>query len=253
MAHPARLNALTASPPEPLTALSGGEDSRRSFLRMVSHELRTPLNSIIGFAEILNHELCGPLGSPQYKEYAGLIGSSGHRLLKLVNQILEIVRLEGGAEDLDIAPESVEAMAREVFAQMHDEAKAAGVRLAVEAPESLPDVMCDARAMRTVLSNLLHNAVRHAPTGSIVTVGARLFGGDVSVHVRDQGPGVEQQDLDRILRPFEQGGQTLTRHSEGAGLGLPIARLLCLAMKGGLELRSPPGEGLTALVTLPAA
>lgn len=251
MAQPARLEANPTLQPEPRPVAA--EDPKRSFLRMVSHELRTPLNSIIGFSEIISHELCGPLGSPQYKEYASLIGSSGHRMLKLVNQILEIVRLEGDTADLDIHAEHLEPIIRDAFSQLREDAEAAQVRLAIDAPDSLPDALCDPRAMQTVLVNLLQNAIRHSPPGSLVVVGARRCDRQVRLHVVDQGEGVPPEDLIRIQRPFEQVGPTLTRHAEGAGLGLPIVRLLCHAMKGELELRSAPGSGLTALVSLPAA
>jgi signal transduction histidine kinase len=232
---------------------AAADDSRRSFLRMVSHELRTPLNSIIGFSEILNQELCGPIGSPQYKEYAGLIGQSGHRLLKLVNQILDIVRLEGDAADLDLSPEPLDPVVQDAFHQLRDEAAPRGVRLEVDVAGPLPDVIADPRAVRTILINLLQNAVAAAPSGSVIHVRARRFGAEVCIEVQDYGDGVESEDLDRIVRPFEQGEHALTRHTQGAGLGLPIVRLLAEAMSGRLELRSSRGAGFIAAVTLPAA
>jgi signal transduction histidine kinase len=239
----------------PLTLLprAAPDDVRHSFLRMVSHELRTPLNSIIGFSEILAHELCGPLGSPQYKEYAGLIGASGHRLLKLVNQVLEMVRLQGGTADLEIRAELLEPHVRDVFQQLRDEAAAADVRLALKPLDAPLEVLADARGLQTILTNLLQNAIAHSPAGGVVLVAAERQGGCVTFIVSDQGQGVDPEELERIRRPFEQAGQTLTRRSQGAGLGLPIASLLCEAMEGTLTLNSVKGQGFLAAVSLPAA
>lgn len=229
------------------------EDSRRSFLRMVSHELRTPLNSIIGFSEIINHELCGPIGSPQYKEYAGLIGQSGHRLLKLVNQILDIVRLEGDNADLDLQPEALASLVDDAFCQVREEAEAQGAVLTTEGLDDLPDARADARAVQTALVNLLQNAIAVSSPGGRIAVRGRQEDGFVMLAVEDFGCGVRAEDLPRIIRPFEQGEHALTRRSEGAGLGLPIVRLLCEAMGGRLDLRSAPGEGFTATICLPMA
>jgi len=116
----------------------------------------------------------------------------------------------------------------------------------------LPTVLADSRGLRTMLGNLLQNAVNHSPVGGQVCIYAQaLPGGVVEIAITDQGPGVEPEELPRLLRPFEQGGSTLTRTSEGAGLGLPIVDLLARAMGGALRLTSHPGAGLTAQITLP--
>ncbi|HEY9233796.1 MULTISPECIES: sensor histidine kinase [Phenylobacterium] len=229
------------------------DDARRSFLRMVSHELRTPLNSILGFSEILASELYGPLGAPQYKEYADIIRTSGARLLKLVNQVLEIARLEGGAMDLDLRQESLDHALDDVLDNLKDEFALRGVSVVIEGQGQLPNVRADARALRSVLTNLLQNAVTFSPDRGIVRVRAVAKGHHVAVSIIDQGAGVDPHEIPRLLRPFEQGENALTRHSEGAGLGLPIVELLCTAMGGRLRLISSPGEGMTAQVRLPAA
>jgi signal transduction histidine kinase len=258
------LSALDAAFPR---ALSGGaalarakrrqalaEDQKRAFLRTVSHELRTPLNAIIGFSEILSAELYGPMGAPQYKDYARIVHDSGHRLLRLVNQVLEIARLEGQAVDLRMGPESVDAAVEECRDALGAELKAQDVTIEVRAQGRLPDVHADARGLRTVLTNLLQNAVRHSPKGGTVTVSAlRVEAGMIEITVADHGEGVEAAELSRLLRPFEQGGSSLTRHSQGAGLGLPIADLTCRAMDGSLRLSSTPGAGLSASVRLKSA
>ena len=229
------------------------DERRRSFLRMVSHELRTPLNTVIGFSEIIACELYGPLGAPQYKEYAELVRQSGHRLLKLVNQVIEIARLEDGVVDLDLRPESLDHVIDDVLGSLKEDIAARSVRIMVEDREDLPSVLADGRGLRTMLLNLLQNAITHSPPGALVNLrGRRALAGTVEIEIEDHGAGVEPADLPRLLRPFEQGGETLTRNTEGAGLGLPITQLLAGAMRGQLRLRSTPGEGFTAIVTLPA-
>lgn len=230
------------------------DDQKRSFLRMVSHELRTPLNAVIGFSEILSSELYGPLGAPQYKEYARLVHESGLKLLKLVNQIVEIARLEGHVTDLDVSPEPLDEAVEDVMGQLRTECAARGVVLSAPALAGMPLVFADRRGLRTILSNLLQNAVAHSPAGGVVTIETRRVpGGQVEIEIRDQGKGLDEAELPRLLKPFEQAGSTLTRVGEGAGLGLPIVDLMARAMNGGLRLKSAPGAGLTAVVTLPAA
>lgn len=228
------------------------DDRKRSFLRMVSHELRTPLNAVIGFSEILSRELYGPLGSPQYREYAEIVHDSGLKLLKLVNQIVEIARLEGHVTDLDLAPEGLDEAIDDTIEQLKSEIAQRQVIVTVPGRGVLPAVLADSRGLRTMLGNLLQNAITHSPVGGEVCIFAQtLPGGLVEISIADQGPGVEPDDLPRLLRPFEQGGCTLTRACEGAGLGLPIVDLLARAMNGALRLNSRRGSGLTAQVTLP--
>lgn len=228
------------------------DERKRSFLRMVSHELRTPLNSILGFSEILTAELYGPLGSPQYKEYAGIIHGSGQKLLKLVNQVLEIARLEGRTVEFDAASEALEPALDDALASLEADLAARRVRVEVEGRGQLPLVSADGRGLRTVLTHLLHNAVVFSPEGGCVRVSARPCDGAVDILIRDEGDGVDPAELQRLMAPFEQGENALTRKAEGAGLGLPIADMTCAAMGGRLRLSSAAGEGLTAEVRLPA-
>ncbi|HEY3696442.1 HAMP domain-containing sensor histidine kinase [Phenylobacterium sp.] len=226
------------------------DEHKRSFLRMASHELRTPLNSILGFSEIISAELYGPLGAPQYKEYADIIRASGQRLLKLVNQILEIARLEGHVTDLDLQPESLDNALDDVLDGLKEEIAVRRARVEASGRGALPLVVADPRGLRTVLANLIQNAVGFSPEGSTVRLSVTVQGADVEIAVADDGPGVDPLDLPRLMRPFEQGESALTRRSEGAGLGLPICDLLCQAMGGRLRLQSAPGQGFTARVRL---
>ncbi|HUZ12441.1 MAG TPA: HAMP domain-containing sensor histidine kinase [Caulobacteraceae bacterium] len=229
------------------------DEQKRSFLRMVSHELRTPLNSIIGFSEIISRELAGPLGSPQYKEYAEHVRRSGLKLLRLVNQVLEIARLEGRATDLDLVAEPLDHAVDDVVDSLREEINQRRVRVEVADQGRLPGVIADPRGLRTVLTNLLQNAVTFSPEGGQVRIGARQSFGRVRIVVEDDGEGLDPAEIPRLLQPFEQGENALTRSTEGAGLGLPIVALLCEAMGATLRLDSGPGRGLRAEVSLPAA
>jgi signal transduction histidine kinase len=226
---------------------------KRSFLRMVSHELRTPLNSIIGFSEIISKELCGPLGSPQYKEYAEHVRQSGLKLLKLVNQVLEIARLEGHVTDLDPMPELLDHAVDDVLEALREEMRQRRIQVTVRDEGRLPAVVADPRALRTILTNLLQNAVTFSHEGGEVRLSAWRGAGGVRIRIEDDGEGIDPDEIPRLMRPFEQGENALTRTTEGVGLGLPIVALLCQAMGGALRIASRPGAGLTAEVLLPSA
>lgn len=229
------------------------DEAKRQFLRMVSHELRTPLNSIIGFSEILTAELYGPLGAPQYGEYARHIRKSGARLLRLVNQILEIARLQDRVLDLDPGPESLDHAFDDVRDQLKEDLAARSARLLVDNDGDLPLVLADARGLRSLLRNLVENAILYGPERGVVTARARRRDGVVTIEIEDTGDGVDPVEIPRLMSPFEQGDSALTRASEGAGLGLPIARLTAEAMGGSLTMSGAPGRGVRVTVTLPAA
>jgi len=230
------------------------DNRKRSFLRMVSHELRTPLNAVIGFSEILSRELYGPLGSPQYQEYAQIVHDSGLKLLKLVNQVVELARLEGQVTDLCLSSEPLDEAIEEALEPLRPEMAQRGITVRIADLGAAACVMADRRGLRTMLSNLLQNAVTHSPQGGQIFVAVQsAAGGMVEILIVDQGPGVDPLDLPRLLRPFEQGGNALTRASEGAGLGLPIVDLLARAMNGAMRLTSRPGSGLAAYLSLPRA
>jgi signal transduction histidine kinase len=229
------------------------DEQKRSFLRMVSHELRTPLNAVIGFSEIVSSEVYGPLGAPQYKEYAELIRQSGYKLLKLVNQVVDIAKLEGHAMDLDLEAEPLDYALDEALGGLRQEIADRRLKVVVENEGKLPSVLADSRGLRTMLVNLLQNAVCYSPDGGAVTIRAVPHADMVDLEIQDEGEGVPADDIPRLMRPFEQGENALTRSAQGAGLGLPIVALLSQAMGGSLRLRSAPGEGMTAVICLPAA
>jgi signal transduction histidine kinase len=228
------------------------EEGRRSFLRLVSHELRTPLNSIIGFSEIIARELHGPISDPRYRDHAEMVRASGLKLLKLVNDVIEVARLGAGVADLELRPEDPIAVLEDVAETLASDARARGVRLSIESVPT-PWVLADDRGLKTALVQLVQNAIAFSAEGAEVRLRLRPMWDSVAFDVADDGPGVPIQDMQRILRPFEQGADALTRPSQGAGLGLPIARLLAEAMGGKLRLHSEPGRGLCASIHLPAA
>ncbi len=229
------------------------EVGRRSFLRTVSHELRTPLNAVIGFSEIISRELHGPIGDPRYVEHARMIRASGLELLGLVNRVVDIARLESGAMELDLRPEPLDEMVAEAFTAARAAAEAKGVRLAQLLSWDASPVRADRRGFAMLMAALLSNAVNASPEGATVSVTARRKADRVFVTVRDDGPGIDPAELPRLMRPFEQGENALVRRSAGAGLGLPLARLLCAAMGGRLQLRTAPGQGVSAVIRLAAA
>ncbi|MDP2215243.1 sensor histidine kinase KdpD [Phenylobacterium sp.] len=228
------------------------EEHRRSFLRMVSHELRTPLNSILGFSELISAEIYGPLGAPEYKEYANLIRDSGQKLLSLANQVLEIARLESGTADLITRREPLDHILDDVLDGLAEEIRARPAKVVVEDQGALPDVMADPKGVRTALAALLSNAIIHGGDGGEVRIKAWRENSEVLIDILDQGPGVDPRDIPRLLRPFEQGENALIRRGEGAGLGLPLAFMLCRGMGGGLVLTPRPEGGLCAAIRLPA-
>ena len=247
-------SAAVAQIPVDQTVHSPGMDeTKRSFLRMVSHELRTPLNSVIGFSEIISRELHGPISDPRYKAHAEIIRESGLKLLKMVNQVLEIARLDAGAADMDVQPESAATAVTAAVRHVRADADARELTLQVHIDEHAPLVMADARSLETALVNLLQNAIAFSPEGGEVALRVRAGRDSVLIEVRDHGEGVPPQDLHRLVRPFEQGENALVRRTQGAGLGLSIVSLLCREMGGSLALRSSPGKGLTARIRLRSA
>jgi signal transduction histidine kinase len=229
------------------------DEAKRQFLRMVSHELRTPLNAIIGFSEIIAAELYGPLGAPQYREYARHVRQSGHRLLRLVNQIMEIARLQDRVVDMEAQAESLDHVLDDVRDLIGEDLAGRKARLQIENDGTLPAVVADPRGLRSLLRNLIENAIFYGPEGGAVTIRARERASRVLIEIEDQGDGIDPEDIARLMNPFEQGDNALSRPTQGAGLGLPIARLTAEAMGGVLALAPAPGGGLLVTVTLPAA
>ncbi|MGH6946346.1 MAG: PAS domain-containing sensor histidine kinase [Kiloniellales bacterium] len=228
--------------------------AKSSFLASMSHELRTPLNAILGFSEVIRDRVLGPLDKPIYSEYAADIHRSGSHLLDLINDMLDMSKIEAGKWELQLGSfsleETIEASLR-ILAQRADEA---GVALLREL-EPLPLLVADERAMRQVCLNLVANAIKFTPRGGRVTVGARCLDGRISVSVADTGIGIAAKDLPRVGQPFVQveGSEVeLGRGwAQGTGLGLAISRALVEFHGGILAIESTRGEGTKVTFTLP--
>jgi PAS domain S-box-containing protein len=228
--------------------------AKSTFLANMSHELRTPLNAVIGFAELIGLQVNGPVGHERYLEYARDIRVSGEHLLTLINDILDLSRIEAGAVELnedDIAcAELIDSCARLIAGQ----AARAGLTLEVAPGADLPAIRGDRRRLRQVLLNLLSNAVKFTPRGGRVRLwGERRVDGGLALCVGDTGIGMSAEGIVQALTPFKQLDSSLARRYEGAGLGLPLAKNLAELHGGRLELDSDVGRGTTAGCWLPPA
>ncbi|HYM32620.1 MAG TPA: PAS-domain containing protein [Candidatus Cybelea sp.] len=225
--------------------------AKSNFLANMSHELRTPLNAVIGFSEIIASELLGRLGTPKYIEYAEDIQRSGRHLLELINDILDMSRIEAGRYQL--APEDVSPgeLIGEVVRLVSVNAAQAGVWLINNASSDLPKMRIDRRAVRQVLLNLLSNAIKFTPKGGSVTVDGNLAPERLLISVEDTGIGIAENDLTRLAKPFEQVDNVMTRRQEGSGLGLAISKALIELHGGTLIIDSALGRGTKVTVTLP--
>ena len=225
--------------------------SKSEFLANMSHELRTPLNAIIGFSEALQNELFGPVGSPRYREYAEDIHDSGVHLLTLINDILDLSKIEAGHFKLHEDEADLNPIVSSALRLVHHRAEKAGISLNCVLPDPPLTVVVDERALKQVLINLLTNAVKFSNTGSAVTVSAGLRSDSLRISVADRGIGMEVDDIPRALAPFSQLDGTLSRSHEGTGLGLPLAKHLTELHGGTLSIESAPDIGTTVHVDLP--
>jgi PAS domain S-box-containing protein len=225
--------------------------TKTDFLAAMSHELRTPLNAILGFSEIIAREMFGPVGE-RYRAYGQDINSAGQHLLAMINDILDISRIEIGAFTLCIEPVDPRELTDACMRLVSTRADAGGIRLALDIPDSLPDLMLDARRAKQILINLLGNAVKFTPPkGSVILRGEILPSGGVAFRVTDTGIGMSDEDIAVALSPFGQVDTGLDRRFEGAGLGLPLAQSLAELHGGWLEISSAPGSGTTVSVYFP--
>jgi signal transduction histidine kinase len=225
--------------------------SKTEFLANMSHELRTPLNAIIGFSDILMGQIFGPLGDARYADYAHDIRDSGLHLLNLINDVLDVSKVEFGKVELIEETVDIGNVVESCARLMRDRADAAGLRLTLEVPEVLPQLQGDSRRLKQILLNLLSNAVKFTPTGGRVTVRAATVPDGFCLTVEDTGIGIAAADIDKAMRPFGQIDSRLARKYQGTGLGLPLACSMTELHGGRLELVSAPGRGTMATVWLP--
>ncbi len=227
--------------------------TKSEFLANMSHELRTPLNAIIGFSELIENQVFGPVGNEKYVEYAKDIQSSGEHLLELINDILDLSKIEAGKLDLDEEEIDVARILESCEMLVRERAESGGIALHCEVAEAIGRLRADKRKLKQILINLLSNAIKFTPPGGRVEVSARLDGcGDMLISVADTGIGIAPEDIPKAMAPFSQVDTTLSRKYEGTGLGLPLTKSLAEMHGGSLELVSTPGEGTTVTIRLPA-
>ncbi len=232
----------------------GANQAKSEFLANMSHELRTPLNAINGFSEIMVAEMYGPVGDARYKDYARDILNSGQHLLALINDILDMSKIEAGKMNLRFEPISLDDVAEDALRLVRNRAEAAGLSLRLDFND-LPDVEADYRAIKQVLLNLLSNAIKFTPRGGLITVHAERrddpLGERVRISVQDTGIGIPPDDLARLAQPFEQIESQHAKTQQGTGLGLALTKSLVEMHGGLLDLRSAPGQGTSATFSLP--
>jgi signal transduction histidine kinase len=226
--------------------------AKSEFLANMSHELRTPLNAIIGFSDVMSRQLLGPIGSDKYRAYADDIGNSGKHLLQIINDVLDMAKIEAGRSELALATCDVGEIVAACLRMVSERAEAGQIMLAAESAGDLPPVIADERALRQVLLNLLSNAVKFTAAGGCVTVATAATESGLVITVTDTGIGIADEDLAHVLEPFAQAESGLARNFDGTGLGLPIAKALMALHGGSLELASTVGVGTTVTLRLPA-
>ena len=232
---------------------NAANQAKSEFLAAISHELRTPLNAIIGFSEVMQSEALGPIGSPKYQEFARDISASGQHLLDLINDILDLSKIPSGNAMLWEDDIEVSDVIRSVLKMVEEEANGKNVKLELECPDELPKLHADRRKLKQILINLLANAIKFTETGGKIMI--RTWCEAASGHVFqiiDNGIGIAPKDIPKTLAKFDQVDSDLNRKYKGAGLGLPLTKVLVDLHGGCLDLQSEIGIGTTVTVRFPA-
>ena len=224
--------------------------SKSEFLANMSHELRTPLNAINGFSDIMKKEMFGPLGDPRYKEYVSDILFSGQHLLSLINDILDMSKIEAGKMNLNPEDISIVDLIEQVIRIVRGRAEENNLTLSYEGGE-MPEIQADMRAVKQVLLNLITNAIKFTPEGGNVTIRSEAKSVGLIIKVVDTGIGIAADDLHRLSKPFEQIESEHSRQHEGTGLGLALSKSLVELHGGNFKIESELGVGTTVIFTLP--
>ncbi len=226
--------------------------AKSEFLAHMSHELRTPLNAIIGFSHMIRNEAFGPAGNVKYVEYAKDINESGEHLLQLINDILDLSKIEVGKLDLNEANVNVARIMRSALVLLKERAQSGGLVFEHDIPHDLPALVADERKLKQILLNLLSNAIKFTPVGGRVSLRAAIDGdGGFRILVSDTGIGIAAGDIERAMSPFGQVDSAYNRRYEGTGLGLPLTKALVELHGATLTLNSSVGTGTTVTVRFP--
>jgi PAS domain S-box-containing protein len=225
--------------------------TKSAFLANMSHELRTPLNAIIGFSEIMRDELLGPLGAPHYREYAADIFQSGKHLLDLINDILDLSKVEAGRLELHDEDCNVPEILASSLRLMNERAHANEIRIEQRFPVRLPLLRADARSLKQILLNLVSNAIKFTPAEGRILISAEADEDSFRLVVKDTGIGMTSDGVKKALEAFGQVDSSLSRKYEGTGLGLPLTRALIELHGGRLEIESALGEGTCVTAIFP--
>ena len=224
--------------------------SKSEFLANISHELRTPLNAINGFSDIMKKEMFGPLGDTRYKEYVNDILFSGQHLLSLINDILDMSKIEAGKMTLNTEPMIMSDMISQVIRIIRGRADENRLKLIYEGTQT-PEIEADPRAVKQILLNLTTNAIKFTPEGGMVRIAVEPKSAGLIIHVSDTGIGISEEDIARLAQPFEQIDSQHSRQHEGTGLGLALSKSLVELHGGNFNISSVVGEGTTVTFTLP--
>jgi len=249
----AQLEQTSSSLAAALVSADAANKAKSEFLAAMSHELRTPLNAVIGFSEVMLNEVFGPLGHGRYREYIESIRGSGMHLLGLINDVLDMSRLNAGELALSKEDVKVADLIAEAVSMVTLHAEAANISLIEDVAPWLPVLRVDRRRLRQVLINLLTNAVKFTPAEGMVRISAYRHGDNLAIEVADTGIGMAAHEIPKAFERFGQVDSRLSRKYEGVGLGLPLAKQLTELHGGHLELESAPGAGTKARVILPAS
>ncbi|NKM96543.1 ATP-binding protein [Rhizobium leguminosarum] len=227
---------------------------KTDFLARVSHEIRTPLNAIIGFSDMMAGERFGPIGHPRYIEYANDIGRSGRHVLDIVNDLLDISKIEAGEMDLDFAAVGLNEAVSEAVALVQPQANGQRVIIRTALSHAVPEVVADLRSIKQIALNILSNAIRFTPSGGQIVVSTSYeANGSVVLRVRDTGIGMTRNELDQAMKPFRQVSSTQSRHrGDGTGLGLPLTKAMVDANRATFSINSAPNEGTLVEITFPS-
>lgn len=235
------------------TLAERSSSQKSDFLARISHEIRTPLNAIIGFSELMVDEKFGPVANDRYRDYLRDINRSGNHVLSLVNDLLDISKIEAGQQEMDYEAVSLNDTLAETVAMMQPQANRERVIIRSSFASRLPEIVADRRSIRQIALNVLSNAVRYTQAGGQVIVSTSYeTSGDIVMRVRDTGIGMSQAEIEQALKPFKQINSLKRARGDGTGLGLPLTKAMVEANRARFAIASTPGEGTLVEVIFPS-